>query len=118
MLIDRLNICHYCAIYMTYETVFSTNRFPSHKSRTSLITVQDMHLVTPRKTNSTANGITPHDQSCSSCEGLNSVLSSIAALLRDKAGGLADEEGEDILASRPSKPSMIGKFTNFSSSTG
>jgi len=33
--------------------------------------------------------------------------------LREKAGGLADEERDDILASRPCKPSMIGKLTNF-----
>lgn len=40
-----------------------------------------------------------HDQSCSSCEGLKSVLSSIKAATNDTAGNLADEERDDIMFS-------------------
>lgn len=44
LLIDRLNVYHWRTIYMTFTTVFSTNRFTSHKSRASLITVRYLHL--------------------------------------------------------------------------
>ena len=40
-----------------------------------------------------------HDQSCSSCEGLKSVLSSIEVVLNDKASTLADEERDDMMYS-------------------
>ena len=40
-----------------------------------------------------------HDQSCSSCKGLDSVLSSIEASVRHKTCNLADEERDDMLYS-------------------
>ena len=40
-----------------------------------------------------------HDQSCSSCEGLTSVLLSVEAAVRDKATNLADEERDDMIFS-------------------
>ena len=40
-----------------------------------------------------------HDQSCSSCEGLDSVLSSIEASVRHKTSNLLDEERDDMMYS-------------------
>ena len=40
-----------------------------------------------------------HDQSCSSCEGLDSVLSSIEASVRHKTSNLSDEERDDMMYS-------------------
>ena len=39
----------------------------------------------------------PHNLACSSCEGLKSVLSSIEAVLHDKATMLSDEERDDMM---------------------
>ena len=102
LLIDRLNVYQYRAIYMTYKKVFSTNRFTSsHMAQESHIVdhCAGYALSDPKEDQFQHKCNHPHDQSCLSCEGLNSVLSSIEALLRDKAGSLADEEREDVMHS-------------------